>query len=85
MIMSTKTYILTVEEREVLGVSYRLDRVLGYGNCFVITVKDKSDFFCGSIIGERERVIALLCELASSGTPPYAVAEILRDAQLNKV
>ena len=82
--MSTKTY-LTVEEREVLGVTYRLDRVVEYEDCFIITVFDESDFFCGSIACDLACVHRLLQMLATSGTPPYVVADIVRDAQLNKV
>ena len=69
--MSTKTY-LTVEEREVLGVTYRLDRVVEYEDCFIITVFDESDFFCGSIACDLACVHRLLQMLADHLEVSYA-------------
>ena len=74
-----------IEKREGAGTLYLLEGVTGYENCFVITVCDERDFACGSIVCEPERARLLFCELAQSNTLPYAVVDILRDEQLNKV
>ena len=58
---------------------YKLLRALFYREHYVIIAQNKTDFCCGSIRAGATEAHRLFCEIASTETPPFCLADILCD------
>ena len=69
-----------VKRESVFGIEYTLLRVEAE-NGFIIAARGEGDFYCGTIFGGEDEALPLFEEIAQSGTPPYAIFDVIGDAR----